>query len=263
MASEGFRRIWKRKSKSAGADRRLSAETVVLIRAMATANRTWGAERIRGELLKLGIRVGKRTVQKYIRGIARPPGGQRWSTFLRNHADAVWCCDFVQSYDALFRPVFAFFIVHLASRRVIHVGATRCPTQQWTAQQLRSATMDGESPKFLIRDRDDKFGTVFDRVARGVGIRVIKTAARAPNMNAVAERFLRSVRTEVLDHLIVLDDRHLERVLREYVKFFNGARPHQGLGQHVPGGSVTRTSSGDVTAFPVLGGLHHDYRRAA
>jgi putative transposase len=166
--------------------------------------------------------------------MARPPGGQRWSTFLCNHANAVWCCDFVQSYDALFRPVFAFFIVHLASRRVIHVAATRWPTQQWTAQQLRNATMDGESPKFLIRDRDDKFGALFDRVARGGRIRVIKTAVRTPNMNAVADRFLRSVRTEVLDHLIVLDDRHLERVLREYVKFFNGARPHQGPDSKFP-----------------------------
>jgi putative transposase len=260
---DGFRKIWRRKSHSAGVDRRLAAETVTLIRAMAAENRTWGAERIRGELLKLGIRVGKRTVQKYIRGVQRTPGGQRWSTFLRNHADVIWCCDFVQTYDALFRPVFAFFIVHLASRRVVHVAVTRSPTQQWTAQQLRNGTMDGEVPKFLIRDRDDKFGAVFDRVAQGTGMRVIKTAVRAPNMNAVVERFLRSVRAEVLDHVLVLDDRHLERVLREYVSFFNGARPHQGLGQRVPGGSTAPTSGAKVTAFPVLGGLHHDYRWAA
>jgi putative transposase len=132
-----------------------AAETVALIRTMATANRIWGAERIRGELLKLGIRVGKRTVQKYMREAPRAPGGQRWSTFLRNHADVTWCCDFVQTYDVLFRPVFAFFIVHLGSRRVIHVATTRSPTQQWTAQQLRNATMNGEAPKFFIRDRDD------------------------------------------------------------------------------------------------------------
>jgi putative transposase len=238
-----------------------AAETIVLIRTMATENRTWGAERIRGELLKLGIRVGKRTVQKYMRAAPRVPG-QRWSTFLRNHADVTWCCDFVQTYDALFRLVFAFFIVHLGSRRVVHVATTRSPTQQWTAQQLRNATTNGDAPKFLIRDRDDKFGVVFDRVAQGSGMRVIKTAVRAPNMNAVMERFLRSVRTEVLDHVLVLDERRLERVLREYVKFFNDARPHQGLGQRIPGGMPAQTFGANVTAFPVLGGLHHDYRRA-
>jgi len=181
---------------------------------------------------------------------------------LRNHADVTWCCDFVQTYDVFFRPVFAFFIVHLGSRRVVHVATTRSPTQRWTAQQLRNATMNGEAPKFFIRDRDDKFGAVFDRVARGSGMRVIKTAVHAPNMNAVMERFLRSVRTEVLDHVLVLDERRLERVLREHVKFFNDARPHQGLGQRIPG-SPAQTFGANVTAFPVLGGLHHDYRRAA
>jgi len=182
---------------------------------------------------------------------------------LRNHADVTWCCDFVQTHDVLFRPVFAFFIVHLGSRRVIPVATTRSSTRQWAAQQLRNATMNGEPPKFFIRDRDDKFGAVFDRVARGPGMRVIKTAVRAPNMNAVMERFLRSVPTEVLDRVLVFDERRLERVLREYGKFFNGARPHQGLGQRIPGGLPAQTFGGNVIALPVLGGLHHDYRRAA
>jgi putative transposase len=126
-----------------------------------------------------------------------------------------------------------------------------------------TATINGEAPKFFIRDRDDKFDAVFDRVARGSGMRVIKTAERAPNMNAVMERFLRSVRTEVLDQVLVFDERRLERVLREYVKFFKGARPHQGLGQRIPGGLPAQAFGGKVIAFPVLGGLHHDYRRAA
>jgi transposase InsO family protein len=256
---DGFRWTWRRRSKSSGTERRLAAETIALVRTMATANRIWGAERIRGELLKLGIRVGKRTVQKYLRAAPRAPGGQRWSTFLRNHADVTWCCDFVQTYDVFFRPVFAFFIVHLGSRRVVHVATTCSPTQRWTAQQLRNATMNGEAPKFFIRDRDDKFGAVFDRVARGSGMRVIQTAVHAPNMNAVMERFLRSVRTEVLDQVLVFDERRLERVLREYVKFFNGARPHQGLGQRIPDGLPAQTFGGNVIVFPVLGGLHHDY----
>jgi transposase InsO family protein len=243
----------------------VTEETVALIRRMASENRLWGAERIRWELLKVGIRVAKRTIQKYMRSVReRRPGGQRWSTFIRNHADAIWCCDFVQTYDLFFQPVFAFIIVHMGSRRVVHSATTRNPTQELTAQQLRNATMDREAPRFLIRDRDDKFGGLFDRVAKGVGTRVIKTAVRAPDMNAVMERFLRSVRAEALDHVLVMDDRHLDRVVREYAEFFNRSRPHQGIKQRTPGGSVTPIRpKGTIVGSTVLGGLHHDYRRAA
>jgi hypothetical protein len=150
----------------------MAREVIALIQRMATENRLWGAERIRGELLKLGIRVAKRTVQRYMRG-ARPPSphrGQSWATFLRNHT--VWACDFLQTYDIWFRPIFAFFIIDVNARRVVHLAVTRTPTRQWTAQPLRNATPFGQGPKFLIRDRDDKFGPVFDRVAKGAGIRV-------------------------------------------------------------------------------------------
>jgi hypothetical protein len=147
---------------------------------MATKNRMWGAERIRGELLKVGIKVSKRTVQKYMRAVCgRRGGGQTWATFVKNHADDIWCCDFVQTYDLLFRPLFLFFLLNQGSRKVIHIAATRNPSQEWTAQHLRNATMEGLAPKFLIRDRDEKFGATFDRAAGGVGIQVIKTAARA------------------------------------------------------------------------------------
>jgi len=150
--------VWRFKSRPLPGSA-LPAPTIDLIRDMAHRNRLWGAERVRGELLKLGIRVSKRTVQKYMRqGHSDPRSGQRWSTFLRNHADETWACDFLQTYDRLFRSVFAFFIVHLGSRRVVHVGTTRCPTQRWTALQLRNATMDGDAPRFVLRDRDDKYG---------------------------------------------------------------------------------------------------------
>jgi transposase InsO family protein len=125
-------------------------------------------------------------------------GGQSWATFVKNHAERMWACDFIQTHDLLFRQVYAFFIVHLASRRVVHVAATRHPTQAWTAQQLRNATMDGDAPAVLLRDRDDKFGPAFDHVAQGAGAKVIRTAIRAPNMNAVAERFVGSARRELL-----------------------------------------------------------------
>jgi putative transposase len=257
----GFRLFWRHKSKSWSRDR-VTSDTVGLIREMAAMNRLWGAERIRGELLKIGVRVSKRTIQKYMRSCRHKPGGQTWSTFIKNHGQDIWACDFVQSYDLLFRPVFLFFIVHLASRRVIHM-ATRNPSQAWTAQQIRNATMDGNAPKFLIRDPDDKFGGGFDRAAQGAGIRVIKTAVREPDMNAIAERFAGSLRREMLDHVLVLDDHHLARLACEYVAFFNLGRPHQGIAQRTPVGSATASAEGRIIAQPVLGGLHHDYRRAA
>jgi hypothetical protein len=138
---EGFRVFWRRKSRSGGPrERRLDPSVVDLIRRMTTENRLWGAERIRGELLKLGVRIAKRTVQKYMRGArpAAPRGGQTWRTFLRNHT--VWACDFLQTYDIWFRPIFAFFIVDVNAKRVVHVAVTRAPTQAWTAQQLRNST---------------------------------------------------------------------------------------------------------------------------
>jgi putative transposase len=264
---EGFRLFWRARSRPPAASApRIAAETVELIRRLADQNRLWGAERIRGELLKLGIKVAKRTIQKHMRRLREPrPWGQSWSTFLRNHMHQTWACDFLQLYDIWFQPIFAFFIIELGSRRVVHVGVTRNPSRTWVAQHLRNATPLGEGPRFIIRDNDDKFGPDFDRAAKGAGIRVLRTAVQAPLMNAFCERFLGSVRRECLDHVVVLGERHLERVLEEYCfRYFNRARPHQGIGQLLPIGSATSaTGRAEVVAVPVLNGLHHDYRRAA
>jgi len=265
-----FRRYWGRKSRAAAPAHRppLAPQTVALIRELATANRLWGAERIRGELLKLGIHVAKSTIQRYLRE-ARPPrrAGQDWATFLRNHAPEIWACDFLPVTDLLFRPLFAFFIVALVSRRVVHVGVTRHPTDAWVAQQLREATPFDQRPRFLIRDNDRKYGQGFARVAAATGITVVRTAYRAPRQNATCERFLGSVRRECLDHLLILGERHLRRMLSEYVAYFNRARPHQGLSQRIPdppaGGTPHPSRHGVVRALPVLGGLHHTYKRAA
>lgn len=148
----------------------------------------------------------------------------------------------------------------------MQVAVTRAPTEAWTAQQLRNATPFGTGPRFIIRDRDDKFGAAFDRVAEGGAIRVLRTAVRAPLMNAVCERFLGSVRRECLDHMIVLGVPHLRHVLAEYAsRYFNEARPHQGIDQRipVPSQSVPTPPARSVAATSVLGGLHHDYRAAA
>ena len=263
----GFRLFWRQRSKAdARREPKLAPDLIALIRQMATSNVTWGAERIRGELLKLGIRVSKRTIQKYIRGARpRPPHlGQRWRTFLRDHT--VWACDFVQTYDIWFRPIFAFFIVDINSKTVVHLAATYNPTRAWTAQQLRNATPFGEGPQFIIRDRDDKYGAEFDRVAKGAGVRVIRTAVRAPLMNSVVERFIRSSRRECLDHGIILGERHLCSVLSEFaLEYLSTSRPHQGLGQRIPVPAARQLCSepNKIVAVPVLGGLHYDYRMAA
>jgi putative transposase len=264
---EGFRLLWRWKSRSTMPPTpRVSPDLVELIRRMAAENRLWGAERIRGELLTLGIHVAKRTVQRYMpdRRNPAPPRGQSWHTFLHNHT--AWACDFPQTYDVWFRPIFAFFIVDINTKQVVHVGVTRHPTAQWTAQQLREVTPFGAGPQLIIRDNDGKFGADFDRAAKGAGVRVLRTAVQAPLMNSVCERFLGSVRRECLDHIVVLGERHLEYMLKEYCfNYFNVARPHQGIGQRLPT-EPAFTASADpaiVVGVPVLGGLHHDYRAVA
>lgn len=186
---ELFRRFWKRKSKSQAKQGRplLTEDLVALIKQMAAVraareNATWGAERIRGELLKLGVRVSKSTIQRYIEEGGSRSSNQTWATFLRNHASQVWACDFLQIYDIFFRTTFVFVIIELGSRRIVHFGVTRNPTDQWTAQQLREAAPLGEGSRFLIRDRDCKYGESFAYVASD--IEVLKTPYRAPRANA-------------------------------------------------------------------------------
>jgi hypothetical protein len=149
---------------------------------MATENRLWGAERIRGELLKLGCAVAKSTIQRYISRIrSTPPGGQRWSTFLRNQAAGIWTCDLLEARDIWFRCHFVFVVMHLASRRMLHVATTTTPSADWLAQQLRQLTPFGQGPKFLLRDHDAKFGTVFDDVAKSAGVRVVRPHETPPH----------------------------------------------------------------------------------
>jgi len=266
---QGFKLFWKYKSRTASLTPRISQETVALIKQMVRDNRLWGAERIRGELLKLGIHVCKRTMQKYMRQVhtTRPRRGQNWTTFLRNHAKDVWACDFLPVTDLFFRSLFAFFIIELKSRKVIHVGVTRSPTDAWIAQQLREATAYGEGPKYLLRDRDGKFGPRFARVAATSGIKILKTPYQAPRANAICERFLGSVRRECLDHLFILQEKQLHRVLRAYIQYFNQARPHQGIRQQIPERYAELVplghQGGKILTLPVLGGLHHEYRRSA
>ena len=260
---QAFRWYWRRRSKPASRNPKIATKTIALIQTMALNNRLWGAERIRGELLKLGILVSKRTIQKYMRQERGRPTSQTWSTFLHNHAHEIWACDFLPVTDLFFRSLFAFFIIELKTRKVMHVAVTRHPTDAWVAQQLREARPYGQTPRFLIRDNDAKFGPLFARVASSSGIKVLKTPFRAPRANAYCERFLGSVRRECLDHLLILHEQQFFRVLRAYGAYFNQARPHQGLQQQVPDSPACEARAGPIFAVPVLGGLHHEYRRAA
>jgi putative transposase len=262
-----FRLVWRRKSqpKQQGGRPPLPGRVVHLIRRLARENPLWGAERIRGEMLKLKMGVAKSSVQKYTQDLRRAgPSGQNWGTFLRNHASEIWACDFLQTYDALFRSIFVFVIIELGSRRVVHVNVTRHPTDAWVAQQLREATPFGEGPRFLIRDNDKKFGAQFRHVVDGTDIEMLKTPVEAPRANAYCERFLGSLRRECLDYMLILSERHFLRIVTEYVTYFNHARPHQGIHQRIPcDPQLPDHADGEMVGVPVLGGLHHDYRRKA
>jgi transposase InsO family protein len=263
----GYRLFWRRKSRPKTGRPPLAAATIALIKEKAAANPLWGAERIRGELVKLDIHVAKRTIQKYLRGARRPqPGRQTWTTFLRNQAQGIWACDFLQCADLCFRTLFLFFIVEHATRRVVHLGVTRHPTDAWVTQQLREATPYRQKPRFLVRDNDSKFGPAFARLAHASGIKIIRTPIHTPRANALIERFQGSVRRECLDHVLILGECQLQQVLCDYARYFNQARPHQGLHQAVPEPPAVSGGghgSGPIHAVPVLGGLHHDYQRAA
>lgn len=181
--------------------------------------RTWGAERIRGELLKLGVKVSKRTVQRIMWKARRdtdPGAGQSWRNFVTNQHRQLWACDFVQVHDLLFRSIFAFFIMDVPTRRVVHVGVTRCPTDRWVAQQLREATAWGSAPKYLLLDND--------ALAVNTGIKLVRTAVHVPVMNSVCERFIGSLRRECLDHVIILSEAGMRSLLEEYVRYHNNSR---------------------------------------
>jgi putative transposase len=261
-----FRRYWRRKSKPEKREPRISPEAIELIQQIARENRLWGAERIRGELMKLGVRVSKRTIQKYMAKELRRRSGQTWSTFLRNHFRDIWACDFTVVSDLFFRSWYVFVIMELHTRRIVHAAVTRFPTDEWVAQQLREATPWGEGLKYLIRDRDSKYGHQFASVAGG--IEILKTPVRAPRANSYCERLIGSLRRECLDHMLILDHCQLDRIVQEYTDYYNHSRPHQGIGQQIPESIEkdnpwpTRKSGGKITSLAVLSGLHHSYARA-
>jgi transposase InsO family protein len=224
----GFRAYWRWKSRYGGGRPRASAEVRELIREMCLANPLWGAPRIHGELLKLGIDVGQTTVAKYMTRTRRP-ASQGWKTFLSNHADGIASMDMFVVPTASFRLLYGLLILQHARRELVWLSVTAHPNAQWIAQQLTEAYGWREAPKYLIRDRDSAYGETFIRRGRSMGIRDRPTSARSPWQNGYAERLIGSVRQDCLDHVVVFGEQHLRFLLASYQRYYNEARTHLSL----------------------------------
>jgi len=232
-----------------------------LIRRVSRANPLWGAPRIHGELLKLGRRVWQATIAKYMLRQRKPPS-QTWRAFLKNHAKDLIAVDFFTVPTATFRILFVLVVLRHARRRLVHFNVTEHPTAEWTARQLVEACALEETPGHLIRDRDQVYGERFSRPARALNIREVVIAPRSPWQNAYAERVVGSIRRECLDHMVVIGERHLKRLLSEYVHYYNTTRTHLSLAKDAPEPrSVQPPSQGRVVEVPCVGGLHYEYRR--
>ncbi len=259
---QGWRLFWRWKSRHPGGRPRLSAEVQELITTLSQENRLWGTERIRGELLKLGIVVSNRSIRRYRwRGPARPPS-QTWRTFLANHAHHLWAADLLTVPTLTFKTLYVLVFIAHGRRELVHVNVTSNPTGAWVWRQVIEATPWGHKPRHLLRDRDAVYGRDFRARAKQIGIDAIATPVRSPKANAVVERVIGTLRRECLDHLIVFDEQHLAVVLRAFVGYYNQERPHRTLKLQTPKLRV-RSMTGVVHSHPVLNGLHHVYARAA
>jgi putative transposase len=268
----GWKLFWRLKSRSGRPP--IPIEIQALIRRMANDNPSWGEERIANELLvKLGIQVSPRTVNKYLprRPTRRPTRDMRWSTFLRLHAQGIIACDFFVAVTATFRLLYVFVVIEHRSRCLIHCNVTAQPSAAWTLQQLREAVGLQGRYEYLLHDRDNIFATHLDESITRLGVKVLKSPPRSPMVNAICERVIGTIRRECLDWLIPLSESHLRSILKSWIPHYNSGRPHMALGPGVPDPPATmrvklRSRSRHrlredvaVRANSVLGGLHHEY----
>ncbi len=258
-----WRRYWTWKSRRRRPGRaRVPVETRALIIRFAEENPTWGVRRIADELAVLGISVSAATVHRY--RPPRPSPSPSWRTFLRTHAADIWAVDFFTVQTLTFRTLYVVLFVSHGRRRIEHWNVTAHPTADWVWHQVLAATPWGRQPRYLIRDRDARFGATFNDRLGAIGIQSIVTPYRAPQANAVVERLVGTLRRECFDHVIALSERHVRRVMREYVPYYSAVRPHQSLAGQPPVGPRPQSPrSGQIVARPILGGLHHEYRWAA
>jgi transposase InsO family protein len=255
----GFRRYWRWKSRSPGGRPQIETDLRALIRRMSVENPLWGAPRIHGELLKLGFEVAQSSVAKYMVKRRGPPS-QEWRTFLRNHAPDIAAMDLFVVPTIGFDLLYAFVIMRLDRRDLVWINVTANPTAEWVARQITEAFPWDGVPRYLIRDRDRIYGTVVTRRLRAMGIRDKPTAPASPWQNGFAERLIGSIRRECLDHVIVLGEAHMRRILKSYTRYYNGVRTHRSLNKDAP---VSRPvqRSGFISSHAILGGLHHHYAR--
>lgn len=261
---KGFGQYWARKSRGVGGRPGTGKELRALIRKMALANPLWGAPRIHGELRKLGIEVSQRTVSRLMPR-RRKPRSQGWRTFLDNHVKDLVSMDFFVVPTATFEVLFGFVVLAHERRRVVHFNVTRNPTSRWVAQQLVEAFPWDSAPRYVIRDRDRNYEREARQRIRSLGIEEVVIAARSPWQSPYVERLIGSIRRECLDHVVVLGEGHLRRILKAYLEgYYQKSRTHLALAKDCPHPrEVEPPEIGEIVAFPEVGGLHHRYGRAA
>jgi transposase InsO family protein len=255
----GFRRYWCWKSRLVGGRPQINAELCALIRRMSIENPLWGAPRIHGELLKLGFEVAQSTVAKYMVKRRGPPS-QGWRTFLRNHVPEVAAMDLFVVPTIGFDLLYAFIIIRLDRRDLVWINVTTNPTAEWIARQLTEAFPWHEAPRYLIRDRDRIYGEVARQRIRAMGIRDKPIAPASPWQNGFAERLIGSIRRECVDHIVVLGEAHLRRILKTYAGYYNKIRTHRSLDKDAPAFRPVQRV-GNIASHAILGGLHHHYVR--
>jgi len=234
-----------------------------LIEKMAKSNPLWGAPRVHGELLMLGIDISERTVSRWMPRRTMPPS-QTWSSFLDNHVGELVSIDFFTVPTATFRVLFVLIVLAHDRRRIVHFNVTDHPTAEWTSQQMVEAFCDGESPRFLIRDRDGVYGLTFRERVKALDIEEVVIAPHSPWQTPYVEGVIGSLRRECLDHVIVLGERHLRRIVRRYLRYYHGTRTHLALGKDAPAPrAVQPPEKGMVIEISEAGGLHHRYERRA
>src|SRR5215471_13474074 len=258
----GLRWYWTSKIRHGQAGRPcVPKETRELIRTLSLDNVGWGAPRIHSELLKLGIKLSESTISKYMVRHPKPPS-QTWRTFLKNHSKQLVSVDFFTVPTALFQVLFVFIVVQHDRRRLVHFNVTAHPTAEWTARQIVEAFPFDTAPKYLLRDRDKIYGEAFREQVAAMNIKEVHGAPKSPWQRAYVERVIGSIRRECLDHVIVLDEEGLRRVLSSYFRYYQRSRLHLSLDRDSPDSRPVQ-SAGKIVAIPEVGGLHHRYERRA
>ena len=259
----GFRLYWRWRSRPRGGRPKISEEFRTLIRTMAAENSDWGAPRIHGELRKLGLEVSERTVARYLRRLRRRSDpAKRWLAFLANHREAIVAMDFFTVPTLTFKLLYCFFVMEHGRRRVLHVHITSHPTSDWVVQQLREVFSGADPYRYVLLDHDSKFNGEVIAFLEATGLKPKRTSVQAPWQNGIAERWVGSCRREILDHVIAIHEKHLRRLVRDYVNYHHTDRTHDSLDKDTPNGRGVESRPAPVATIcseSRLGGLHHRY----